>query len=236
MDKAGISQNSSVGAPLLNLKQRRSWLDWAKDHANWSVQDWHHVIWSDELGRHLGVLSKKPKVWRRSDERLVNNMTYPTHSANSSYVGYWDAISGQGVGPLFIIPHNTHMNAASFKSVMEEVMIPYYHSLSGHNIFQQDGARYHTAHSVLSFLKDQGVEVMKWPPQSPDLNPIEAVWNMLNISIDKQMKDTHSYQELERVVQEEWKKLDVRKIPSCIDSMPSRCKNVIKNKGGYSGY
>ena len=128
------------------------------------------------------------------------------------------------------------MNAASFKSVMEEVMIPYYNSLSGHNIFQQYGARYHTAHSVLSFLKDQGVEVMKWPPQSPDLNPIEAVWNMLNISIDKQMKDTHSYQELERVVQEEWKKLDVRKIPSCIDSMPSRCKNVIKNKGGYSGY
>ena len=119
---------------------------------------------------------------------------------------------------------------------MKEIMIIYYHRLFDHTIFQQDGARYHTAHSVLSFLKDQGVEVMKWPPQSPDLNPIEAVWNMLNISIDKQMKGTHSYQELERVVQEEWEKLDVRKIPSCIDSMPSRCKNVIKNKGGYSGY
>ena len=128
------------------------------------------------------------------------------------------------------------MNTASFKSVMEEVMIPYYNSLSGHYIFQQDGAQYHTARSVLSFLEDQGVEVMKWPSQSPDLNPIEHIWKMLNEMIDKRMKDTHSYQELERVVQEEWRKLDVKKILNCIDSMPSRCKSVIKNKGQYSGY
>ena len=71
---------------------------------------------------------------------------------------------------------------------------------------------------------------------APDLNPIEAVWNMSNKSIDKQKNDTYFYQKLERVVQEEWKKLDVRKILSCIDSIPSRCNNVIKNKGGYFGY
>ena len=59
--------------------------------------------------------------------------------------------------PYSSIPHTTHMNTASFKSVMEEVMIPYYNSLSGHYIFQQDGATYHTARSVLSFLEDQGV-------------------------------------------------------------------------------
>ena len=50
-------------------------------------------------------------------------MMYPTHSANSFYSGYWGDISDLGVGSLFIIPHNTHMNAASFKSVMEEVII-----------------------------------------------------------------------------------------------------------------
>ena len=236
LDEVKISLHSSVGAPLLTLKQRRARLAWARDHASWSVQNWRHVLWSDESGRHLGVLSKKPRVWRRPDERLAYNMIHPTHTANCSYVGYWGAISGQGVGPLFIIPHTTHMNTASFKSVMEEVMIPYYNSLSGHYIFQQDGATYHTARSVLSFLEDQGVEVMKWPSQSPDLNPIEHIWKMLNEMIDKRMKDTHSYQELERVVQEEWRKLDVKKILNCIDSMPSRCKSVIKNKGQYSGY
>ena len=104
---------------------------------------------------------KNLKFWHRSDEWLVNNTTYPTHSNNSSYVGYWGAISGQRVGPLFIISHTAYMNAASYKSVVKEVMSPYYHSLSGHNIFQQDEARYHTARSVLSFLKGQGVKVIK---------------------------------------------------------------------------
>ena len=104
---------------------------------------------------------KNPKFWHRSDEWLANNMTYPTHSNNSSCVGYRGAISGQRVGPLFIISHTAYMNAASYKSVVKKVMIPHYHSLSGHNIFQQDEARYHTSRSVLSFLKGQGVKVIK---------------------------------------------------------------------------
>ena len=95
------------------------------------------------------------------------------------------------------------MNAVSFKSVMEEVIISYYHSLSGNNIFQQDGARYYTASSVLFFLEGQGVEVMEWPPQFPNLNLIEAVWTMLDKITDKKMKDTHFYQDLERGVHEE---------------------------------
>ena len=155
-------------------------------------------------------------------------MMHSTHTANRSYVGYWGAISGQGVGPLFIIPHTTHMNTAFFKSVMEEVIIPYYNSFFVYYIFQQDGATCHTARNILSFLKDQGVEVMQWPSQSPNLNPIEHIWKILNEMIDKRMKDTYSYQELERVVQEEWRKLDVSKILNYIDSMPSRCKSVKK--------
>ena len=120
------------------------------------------------------------------------------------------------------------MNTAFFKSVMEEVIIPYYNSFFVYYIFQQDGATCHTARNILSFLKDQGVEVMQWPSQSPNLNPIEHIWKILNEMIDKRMKDTYSYQELERVVQEEWRKLDVSKILNYIDSMPSRCKSVKK--------
>ena len=65
---------------------------------------------------------------------------------------------------------------------------------------------------------------------------MKHIWKILNEIIDKRMKDTHSYQELERVVQEEWRKSYVRKMLNCIDSMPSRCKSVIKNKSRYAGY
>lgn len=48
---------------------------------------------------------------------------------------------------------------------MEQFMIPYYRSLPGRVIFLQDGGRYHTTKSVLSFREEQRVEIMKWPAQ-----------------------------------------------------------------------
>jgi transposase len=41
------------------------------------------------------------------------------------------------------------------------------------DIFMQDGASVHTAHIIRHLLVQMGIEVMDWPPYSPDLNPIE---------------------------------------------------------------
>ena len=40
-------------------------------------------------------------------------------------------------------------------------------------VIQQDGAKVHTSGKSMKWLKAQGICVMEWPPQSPDLNPIE---------------------------------------------------------------
>ena len=78
--------------------------------------------------------------------------------------------------------------------------------------------------------------VMEWPSQSLDLNPIENIWHILNLAIDKRMPNVHSYERLGEVVCEEWEKIDKKVVINCIESMPKRCEDVIKNHGGSTKY
>ena len=77
---------------------------------------------------------------------------------------------------------------------------------------------------------------MDWPAQPPDLSPVENVWHILKLAIDKRMSKIHSYERLEEVVREEWEKIDKKMVTNCIESMPKRCAEVIKAHGGSINY
>ena len=55
--------------------------------------------------------------------------------------------------------------------------------LDADSIFMQDNARIHTAHVVIDWLEENGIEVINWPPYFPDLDPIENIWALLKKKI-----------------------------------------------------
>jgi len=86
-----------------------------------------------------------------------------------------------GVGQLQVI--DGIMNSTKYvKDVLQPKLLPSARSLFGEGVpfvFQQDGAPCHTARICMKWLSDKGIEVLLWPGNSPDLNPIENLWSRL---------------------------------------------------------
>ena len=70
-----------------------------------------------------------------------------------------------------------------------------------------------------------------WPPQSPDLNPIEQVWDLLGTKLD-----SYKSKNLVELELEKWRKIPSTYIQTLISSMPQRVAAVIAAKGGHTKY
>jgi hypothetical protein len=72
-----------------------------------------------------------------------------------------------------------------------------------HKVFMQDGAKSHTAVASQEWLKKNRVNYIEdWPARSPDLNPIEKLWSILQQAVDK--RGPTDEESLKQFVQEEW--------------------------------
>lgn len=129
------------------------------------------------------------------------------------------------------------MNAKSYIRVLENHLKPSIVLLKRSDekvIFQQDGATCHTAKTVKRWFEAERVELLEWPANSPDLNPIESIW----VEIDKKLAQNppNSMAELEEALQRYWCEISRQDVLSYIESMPERVEAVISARGGPTKY
>ena len=77
---------------------------------------------------------------------------------------------------------------------------------------------------------------MAWPAYSPDLNPIENLWDALGRAVSSRFPPPASLIELETALQEEWRLLNSAVVDHLIESMVTRCKLCIQMRGDHMPY
>ena len=98
-------------------------------------------------------------------------------------------------------------------------------------IFMQDGARCHTCKVSMAHLRASGMHLLSfWPPQSPDLSPIENVWALLNEKIAAIGPKT--LQELEKATVDAWNSITVEQMNSYVLSFQGKCEKVYEREAG----
>ncbi len=65
------------------------------------------------------------------------------------------------------------MNTEKYVGLLRDTIIPKLAAVSHPMVFMQDNAPYHKSRIVMDFLAENNIETLDWPPQSPDMNPIE---------------------------------------------------------------
>ena len=100
----------------------------------------------------------------------------------------------------------------------------------------EDNDSKHIFHKARNWFQDHDFNVMLWPAHSPDLNPIEHLWNHLKRRLAGYEEEPKGMLELWERVQVEWDKIEPEVCQKLIESMPKRVEAVLKAKGGYTRY
>ncbi len=151
---------------------------------------------------------------------------------------FWGCFSWISLGPLVLL--EGHITGVMHHDVLANYAIPTVKShvkkVKKRLFFQEDNAPVHTARVARSFLSSSNVEVLSWPAQSPDINPIENIWSYIEIKICKRDSQPSSVRQLEQWIKEEWDAVPVEYYRNLIKSMPCQVQAVLAANGGPTKY
>lgn len=240
----GYHRRVARRVPYLSDTTKAKRKAWAKDRKAMITAEWSDVWWSDEA--YICLDDKKGRVFvsRRPDEELLEECCVGTVSQNPIRVMVWGIIAKGATGPLIVLEYpggkGGGMNSERYiKQVLEGPLLPFFNKMKRYRPnfkFQQDGAPGHRAKVTHRWLKEHCVLIFPHPPSSPDVSPIEPLWQVLKNGIRAYKPRPTSYEALCEAIHAVWDQITIQQIDHFVDWIPKIVDVLIDADGRHTGY
>ena len=242
----GLTNWLAKKRPLLSPEVAVKRLAWCLERRHWRYEDWLKIIWSDECSVERGSGKERQWVFRFPHEKWDKEMIQPYPKRKGVSVMVWAAFVGKEQSNLVRVARDPDAKkngytAASYVDLLEEEIPTMWEPGL---LFMQDNAPIHTARIVREWLEENGIDVLEWPPYSPDLNPIEHLWFRLknlvyqvNPDIEKVGGSADTVREaLFKALERAWTMIPEDLMLDLLRSMQRRVEAVIVADGWYTRY
>ncbi|GFY13164.1 transposable element Tcb2 transposase [Trichonephila clavipes] len=221
--------------PLMPAHRKRRSL-WCREHWNWRDNEWGRVLFTDESRFSLSSDSHRILIWRERGSRNHPSNIIERDRYGGRSVLVWGGIMLGSRTDLHIFDAGS-VNGTRY---CNEILLPYVRLFRGamglQFLFMDDNAPCHRSVAAEQLLESEDIERMDWLARSPDLNPIELVWDFLGRRLAARTLPPVTIWELRLALQYEWAAMPQQLIDTLILSMGRRCETCLAVRGDHIPY